>query len=55
MNVPNTHDVVSRRVLLTSGGLLLVLGLAIGAFFALRGRLTPLWLERHVVPRSATP
>ena len=47
-------DNVSRRVLLLSGGLALVLLLAIGAFVALRGRTAPLWVTRHSTPPTAT-
>lgn len=50
-----TPDVVSRRVLLFSGGLALVLLLAIGAFFALRRRTAPLWVTRHSATSITTP
>ncbi len=42
-------------MLLFSSGLVLVLLLGIGSFFALRGRTEPLWLTRHAAPRTATP
>ena len=42
-------------MLLLSGGLVLVLLLAIGAFFALRGRTAPLWITGHSTARTATP
>lgn len=48
-------DVVSRRVLVLSGGVVVALLLAIGAFFALRGRTAPLWLTRHPTDRTTTP
>lgn len=54
MNAANPER-VSRRVLLLSGALLLVLLLAIGAFVALRGRATPLWVATHPNPHATTP
>jgi hypothetical protein len=50
-----TPDVVSRRVLVLSGGAVLALLLATAAFFALRGRTAPLWLTRHSSDRPTTP
>ncbi|MBI2072968.1 MAG: hypothetical protein HYT81_08060 [Gemmatimonadetes bacterium] len=45
---------MSRRMLLFSGGVVLALVLAIGAFFALRGRTVPLWGTRPSTPRATT-
>lgn len=42
-------------MLLFSGGLVLVLLLAIGAFFALRGRTAPRWVTRHSATSATTP
>jgi len=51
----NPSEVVSRRVMVLSGGLVMALLLAIGAFFGLRGRTAPLWLTRHSADRPTTP
>lgn len=44
----------SRRVLWLTAALGLALLLALGAFFGLRGRITPLWVTAHPV-QAATP
>lgn len=55
VNIPNRDEMVSRRVMLVSGGMVLALLLAIGAFFALRRRTVPLWLTRHAGNPSSAP
>lgn len=54
MNATNP-EIVSRRVLLLSGALVLVLLLTVGAFVVLRGRTAPLWVTRHSTPHATTP
>jgi|RifCSP13_3_1023840.scaffolds.fasta_scaffold745368_1 hypothetical protein len=38
-----------------SGGVVVALLLAIGAFFGLRGRIRPLWLTKPSSDRTTTP
>jgi len=52
VNAPSPDDVVSRRVLIISGAVGVVLLLAIGAFLGLRGRSAPLWVTRHAPDRA---
>lgn len=51
--ISSHNEMASRRVLLVSGGVALVLVLATATFFALRGRTAPLWVTRHST--SQTP
>lgn len=52
MNPPDS-EITSRRALWLSAALGLALLLALGAFFALQGRVTPLWVLRHTVQATA--
>ena len=47
-------EITSRRALWLSAGLGVALLLALGAFFALQHRVTPLWVVHHPV-RATTP